>query len=234
MKGRRQLLQAKKSLTQTRHCKEQVESILERDVQAIVEGRAGAHYKNCLPILDSLGLDDSLITALPSACVKPPAERGPFDTMVVTQLETSFSNKVASLTSALVEEEAAHQARVAALEAASTHLTESKDVLRRAQDVLGAMQCKEREAIDALKAAQAAIEQYEPEYKRTTEVRDARGEALNHFRHYNLGSFKMLCDGAATTTAVTEALPEPIAQGEKNEMILQNAQGTRSVVVAGA
>jgi hypothetical protein len=217
------------STVQTRRTKEQVETIMEKDVKAIVDGKAGAHYKNCLQVVEILGLDDSLLTALPSACAKIPSDRGPFDTMIVQQLEASFANKLASLTTALADEEVVQQDRVAAMEDAKKCLVESKLVLRRAQDVLSAAQSKEREAIDGARAAHAAMDHYGPEHKRTTASRDARAGALRHFQEYNMRSFQMLRDG------ITELSPDPDTQTTEAPSVEKKVlePGTSPAVVVG-
>merc|ERR1712150_191460 len=58
---------------------------------------AKIHTKQIMRLAKKLGLEDSLLTALPSACAAMPSRRGSFDKMVVNELESIFQAKFAAL-----------------------------------------------------------------------------------------------------------------------------------------
>merc|ERR1719401_2102046 len=65
------------------------------------EGQAKNHYSVLAALLGKLGLDESLASALPSCLMKKPGDRGGFDKMVLSQFETSLTDKVAELAARL-------------------------------------------------------------------------------------------------------------------------------------
>merc|ERR1712157_9327 len=88
--------------------KSSLDEVLDVALKAIVEGDyasvdASAHYKSLEPFFGDLILDDSLKTALPITCLKPKADRGHFDIMVIDELQKCFSKKAAELSQTLAE-----------------------------------------------------------------------------------------------------------------------------------
>merc|ERR1712014_19502 len=98
---------------------------------AIVDGEftaadADTHYKSLEPSLGDLILDDSLKTALPITCVKPKAERGAFDNMVIAELQKAFAKKTEELSQILAEAAPKTSERDAAVEAADAHVKDAE------------------------------------------------------------------------------------------------------------
>jgi len=99
-----------------------LDKVIEKDLKVIVAGEcaaadASAHYEALAPFFGDLRLDDSLKTAMPITCVKPKAERGAFDNMVIEQLEKTFSNKASELLQKVEEAAPKKAERDAAVEA---------------------------------------------------------------------------------------------------------------------
>merc|ERR1712048_842103 len=121
--------------------KSALDKVLEVDLKAIVEGEftaadADTHYKSLEPSLGDLILDDSLKTALPITCVKPKAERGAFDNMVIEELQKAFSKKTAELSQTLAEAGPKKAERDAIVEAAETHVKDAEDSQKKAAEEL--------------------------------------------------------------------------------------------------
>ncbi|CAE8586823.1 unnamed protein product, partial [Polarella glacialis] len=83
--------------------KETLEAALNGDFQKLKDGlweaepAAKAMYKALQPIIGKLPMDDSLRTAMQSTLMKKPDDRGPFDHMVVGEINKCFAAKIADL-----------------------------------------------------------------------------------------------------------------------------------------
>merc|ERR1719262_716969 len=81
-------------IEKARKAKEELDKAIDVDLVAVLTGEdKAASKKHCealLPIAASLGLDESLLSALPAACAKRAIERGHFDKVVVDALEASL------------------------------------------------------------------------------------------------------------------------------------------------
>lgn len=60
-------------------------------------------YETLAALAERIGFEASLLKALPTSILRPPAERGSFDAMVVTELAEGLARRVAALTG-LVEQ----------------------------------------------------------------------------------------------------------------------------------
>merc|ERR1719223_2532912 len=77
-------------------------SALDKHLKVLKEGSwetgsAKRHLDALLPLATKL-TDESLVTALPSTCCKPPGDRSTFDNMVIEQLEASLTARLTQLT----------------------------------------------------------------------------------------------------------------------------------------
>merc|ERR1712048_819661 len=118
-----------------------LDKVIEVDLKAIVAGEfaaanASAHYEALAPFFSDLRLDDSLKTAMPITCVKPQAERGAFDNMVIEQLEKTFSNKASELRQKFEEAAPKKIECDAAVEAADAYVNETKALHHEATEEL--------------------------------------------------------------------------------------------------
>merc|ERR1712014_189093 len=176
---------------------------------AIVDGEftaadADTHYKSLEPSLGDLILDDSLKTALPITCVKPKAERGAFDNMVITELEKAFSKKTAELTQILAEAAPKNAERDAAVEAAETHVKDAEESQKKAAEELASAKESEKQSYKAVKRIEAEVAAYEPERLKVEAEKDARATVLGNFKEYNIGCFELLRDQTSKPAATPE------------------------------
>lgn len=184
------------SLLQTQQSKAALDAGIETDLQAIVEGQGEAeqHLQALLPLLSDLGLDESLMSALPSTCRKPATERGSFDAMVLEQLGTRMREQAAVLAKAVEEATPAAQERASAVEAAQAELGKADAAEKSAAEDLSAARVSHRAAAEGATATKERLEAFEPEYAKATQERDEKVEALENFRLYNITCFDMLRD----------------------------------------
>jgi hypothetical protein len=124
------------------------------------------HVGVLVALFKKLNADASLISALPSALEKKPADRGTFDGMVVAQLEeilakhiTSVQDEGARATTALHHASSGADAAIALAEAAREKHRKSSDIAAQAQAEWKSFELNLRNAIWAAKEQQRALKQ---------------------------------------------------------------------------
>mmetsp|Transcript_5284 Transcript_5284/g.12557 ORF Transcript_5284/g.12557 Transcript_5284/m.12557 type:complete len:381 (-) Transcript_5284:52-1194(-) len=146
------------------------------------------------PAAKRLGLDESLVLALPAAAEKPPSSRGPFDQMVLKQLETSVRSKVSDLVAELAAGADGRSQRAAAVAVAEGEVKAAEEAHGAADAAFSAAGEERRRAAAAAEEAESAVEQLARERGPAVEVRDAKKAALDNFTSYNVECFNMLRD----------------------------------------
>jgi len=190
------------SLVETRKDKEVLDAALEGNVRPLREAGAfkaedvEGHVSALMPLARKLGLEDSLLTALPAACACPPDRRGSFDGMVVDQLEENLKRRVAELAGVLDGGAGAAGERAAAVAAAQQALDTASDVQQAAAAELVAAQAEQLRGAEALMAAETAQGAQASEVGTATEARDKKAVELQNFTGYNLECFHALRDKA--------------------------------------
>ncbi|CAE8581198.1 unnamed protein product [Polarella glacialis] len=124
--------------------------------------------------MKKLAMEESLKTATQSTLVKKPAERGPFDSTVLAELEKCFAAKLQELEAALASGKPDSEARAAAVLGAQTALEAAEARQSAASAGLMAQKELQKEAAAQVKADKAACAAHKPEYKKATELRDAK------------------------------------------------------------
>jgi len=141
-----------------------------------------------------LGLEASLITALPPCMTKKPSERGSFDAMVVTQLDEALTSKLSSLSEAVTSAAPAAEARRAAVAAATEQLVTAKGVQQTAADDMIAADGQRQEREKEHDAAAAALAAFMPDHAQASAARDGKVEQLQTFKDWNLACFETVRD----------------------------------------
>jgi len=191
------------SLVETRKDKEVLDAALEGNVRPLKEADAfkaedaEGHVSALMPLAKKLGLEDSLLMALPSACTCPPVRRGSFDSMVIDQLEESLKKRVAGLVDILDGGAGAAGEREAAVAAAQQALDRANGVQQAAAAELAEAQAEQLRGAEALMAAEAAQGAQASELGAAAEARDGKAAELQNFGGYNLECFNALRDKAA-------------------------------------
>lgn len=142
----------------------------------------------------NLGLEASLVTALPPCMTKKPSERGSFDAMVVAQLEEALTSKLSSLSEAVASAVPAAEARQAAVAAAMEQLEKAKEAQQAAADDMTAADGQRQERQQEHDAATAALTAFMPDHVQAVAARDSKIDQLQTFKDWNLACFETVRD----------------------------------------
>jgi len=217
-----------------------LDNVIEADLKAIVAGEltiadASAHYDALAPFFGDLRLDDSLKTAMPITCVKPKAERGAFDNMVIEQLEKTFSNKASELLQRVEEAAPKKAERDAAVEAADAHVIETRALHQKAADELTIAQTSEKDTSNAVCKAQEDLNAYEPERLKAVEAKAAKGGILDNFMQNVKDYFALLRDTDSRPASRDGQTVEAVqASQTKIEAISDATKADAPLTVGGA
>jgi len=174
----------------------------------------GPHYAALQPLLGKLTLDESLLSALPSSCVKLKDQRGSFDNVVLEELQKAFSTKISELRSMLEAEEPAAAERDAKVQAMEKDLEAKKT--------------SQKEAVSAFDAAQKAVKEAEQEVAKASTL--ATGAAAD------IQVEVQTCDALKQQLAEFEAGPLVTftALKEPQQAPLEKVEAAEEVASAGA
>jgi len=153
------------------------------------------------------GVDESLLKAMPSSCLKKSDARSQFDSMVLETLAKNFTEHVASLTATLEGAKVGFAERAATVQAAQTALEEAKAKQQAAATDVSTSQAAHREAQAALAAAEASLREFEPTLVAAERHASEQKEVLDNFVAWNVSCFEMLRDNKRKPEPVEEAAP---------------------------
>lgn len=175
--------------------------------------QATAHMKKLNPIAKQLKLDESLLTALPSACAQVPSKRGEFDRMVMDQLEAGIQGRVDELDATLKSGESAAAERAAAVATAQREVEEAVEAEKNASSALASAKVEEKDASDAMKMAQATLDDGCTALATVTSAAEKEALGLDNFKNYNVECFTILAkQEAEAEKAEKEAAPAEAAE----------------------
>lgn len=215
-----------------------VEAILKDNLVALKEGnweaaKAQGCIEGLMPLAKRLKLDPSLISAMPSSLIKAPSERGPFDLMVIQQLEEILHAKAKSLAEQIQADGPAVQERAAAVDVAQHAAEEAKQRQQQAASAVFEAQAVVKDLQAALDETKATKESFAPKFREAAGVRDRKMKELEVFETVSLVSFEKLKDrttsemsGAADKTKSEEA-PTP------SKVVEQPTSAAMQVAVGG-
>jgi len=190
--------------------KAQYEAVIAEEFQAILEGSSQTkkHCDKVVALAKKLsGVDESLMKAMPSTCLKKADARSQFDNMVLETLSKNFADHVASLTATLEAAKAGFAERAASVQAAQAAFDATKARQQAAAADVSATQAACREAQASLTAAEAAVSNFEPTLVAAEDLAGERKEALENFVTWNVSCFEMMRDKKRKPEPVQEALP---------------------------
>jgi len=172
--------------------KELLEMALQEHYIIPMDASEGPHYTALKPLLCKLILEDSLVSALPSSCAKPKDQRGSFDVLVLEELRTAFSKKIAELGYVLEAEVPAAEERASKAREAESELEKTKVIEHELTAALEAaqkdVQAAQEEAVNAVMVATGAAADVEAAVLVATAV---KGE-LSEFEAGPLAAFLAL------------------------------------------
>jgi len=136
-----------------------LESILESAFLPMKAGAIGDQFENLKPHLKNLGVEESLLIALPSTCAKLKEERGSFDFVILDELEKAFSSRIHFLGDSVAEEKRLLGEHEAAALGAQEECNVKHDTLKQSAEELEAakekQRCLEAACVDAKRKADA-------------------------------------------------------------------------------
>merc|ERR1712039_1020322 len=133
-----------------------------------------------------------LIKALPGTCVKAPAERGSFDSMVLNQLETSLKETLAEFSKAVDTEAIAVKERSDAVLVATAAVEESVASQATAEEEQSAAEAARLEASASVASLKAVLAAHENNKSDASEAREGLAFALEAFQNTVKGPFELL------------------------------------------
>jgi len=167
-------------------------------------GSAKCHLDAMLPLATRL-TDESLVTALPSTCIKPPADRSTFDNMVIDQLETALVSRVKQLSSDIEAEKPGKAQRAAEVATAQQVLKDAETAQQQTSDDTAAALLAQKDALAVLDLAKADATAFKPTLRKAKEVADEAQADLEIFQ----GNCRAGCFDSLRMKVSVEPTPTP-------------------------
>lgn len=142
--------------------------------------------------VNKLTLEESLKTALMNGGLK--RERGPFDVMVLDQVEEALQSKMSELAEQAAPLAGASEERAAKVQAAESELESMTATQREAAAELSRAQATHRESMELVKTITREKGTFEPTLAKAKEVLAKTEEELQSFRDFNVQIFNMFLD----------------------------------------
>jgi len=190
-------------------------------------GSAKQHLDILLP-LATKWTDESLVTALPSTCIKSASERSSFDNMVLDQLELSLKARLEKLAAEIEAEAPAKTGRSAAVAVAQQTVQQAVDAQMKASDDVASALSAQKEALAALEKAKTALTTFKPALKKANEAADEAQAEMEIFHDSRVSCF----DGLKLKTSVETVVATLAELSPKNDDLCP-AMVSDAVVAAG-
>jgi DNA repair exonuclease SbcCD ATPase subunit len=182
------------------------------------EQKAGEkkHLSAISSILKTLHADSSLMSALESALVKKPGDRGSFDTMAIEQLDNILTSKVTDHETHINNRETVKAQKTADVEAATTNLANCEAGKAASEERLDAAKKAQKEAQTALKDAKKAVDEQDTAVEEAKEnASDAESSLEEAKKHVEAFSFLYSRPSKAPEPEPIEVEEEPPAATEE-------------------
>jgi len=166
------------------------------------DGR-GPHFNFLERFTENLGLEESLIKALPSSCIKTKDQRGGFDDLVLAEFEKALVKKIAALEKAIVDEVPAASQRKHAVVAAEALVASKVAEEEAAAEKFAALCNVRKEAEEQLSQAKEECAALEPTLEQVVLQHDALVAELKAFENGTLANFEFLRDKSVEDEAAT-------------------------------
>mmetsp|Transcript_126076 Transcript_126076/g.315038 ORF Transcript_126076/g.315038 Transcript_126076/m.315038 type:complete len:421 (-) Transcript_126076:253-1515(-) len=210
---------AEQDLKKAQCDKEKLEAALADYFQPLLAAGAsagdetGQEKVDCLTlILKKFNMDEAMMTAVPMALLKEPGVRGPFDTMVISQLEAEVNNRIVAYDTTLKEAEPAKAERAARLEEASGAFEEAKKAQLACAEAFWEASKGEESRQSSLLEAKQSVSEAGKEARRFQKDAEKAERALSNFRNGPQAAFLQLRDRTAPPPEEPPAEVEAPAQ----------------------
>lgn len=183
----------------------QIEMVAPLTEGGLEEEKKTSLINSLVGMLGDLGLEQSIMIAIPASFGKSPEARGSFDTMVVAQLRGEVASRIAAASAELERAGATKAARTGAVEEASAKLRAAKSKqVSKAQTFRDSQAAREatQEDLSAKSSSLRDLNKEERKHKKDLTNIEAR---LDIFRDGALATYASL---SQRTKPVPEASPE--------------------------
>jgi chromosome segregation ATPase len=191
---------ASEKMSRSREEKVSFESAFEEHFKVPFE--QGPHYKDLEPFLRQLDLEASLVTALPSSCLKSKDQRGSFDDLVLQELDKAFNIKISALSSAIETDTPALAEHDSTVDAAEKQLEVNKEKQKQAASELDAALKEQQNREEALNKAKVAVDEFQPQLQTLGQQVETAKDSLAAFEKGPLATFQTY---KSKSTVVEEA-----------------------------
>mmetsp|Transcript_59383 Transcript_59383/g.125837 ORF Transcript_59383/g.125837 Transcript_59383/m.125837 type:complete len:375 (+) Transcript_59383:180-1304(+) len=195
-------------LNKSKEDKASTEAVLAGCFASICEGASDGLSKdaeNLVSFVETLTLDASLRSALPTTCSKKADVRGGFDNLVIQQTRTCLEQHLQSLSSAIESGLPAAEERASLVASKAAEVEEAtKKVEEATQKLAEAESAGNSLALD-LAAAQAASKERAAQHDELEKTLQQKTDDVENFRAYNVACFELLKEKTAASA------PSPLA-----------------------
>eukprot|EP00930_Biecheleria_cincta_P100892 TRINITY_DN9251_c0_g2_i1.p1 TRINITY_DN9251_c0_g2~~TRINITY_DN9251_c0_g2_i1.p1 ORF type:complete len:394 (+),score=129.62 TRINITY_DN9251_c0_g2_i1:60-1241(+) len=179
--------------------KERLQAILADFVNPLAEGTAEAGSAQRLATslmasLSKLGLDESMMSAIPEAIVKEPSARGAFDTSVVSGLKEELDRRIITGDKDIAAKEPAKAEANAKVLDAQGEFEKAKEKQHKGATAYTEARDAQKAAEDALKVANKALADVDPEVEALQKELTSAEKDLEDFCNGPKHSFEVLRD----------------------------------------
>jgi chromosome segregation ATPase len=169
------------------------EALLEHFKEPMKNGQ-GPHFNFLKPFMENLGLEESLVTALPSSCVKTRDQRGGFDDLVLSEFEKALVKKQNALEKSVTDEAALVAQTKNGVTSADETVEAKKSSELRAAEALETATSAQTAAEEEVTNASDAWKTFEPRVDAASEKYNARDGKRTEFQDGTFKSFETLRD----------------------------------------
>eukprot|EP00401_Gymnodinium_catenatum_P051625 CAMPEP_0117536320 /NCGR_PEP_ID=MMETSP0784-20121206/41392_1 /TAXON_ID=39447 /ORGANISM="" /LENGTH=388 /DNA_ID=CAMNT_0005332879 /DNA_START=81 /DNA_END=1247 /DNA_ORIENTATION=- len=164
-----------------------------------------------LPLCRTMGLDQSMLVALPKVAKKPPDARGAFDKVVVDQLGRELSTRSVTLESKMGEWDVAAAERE--VEMGKAALLAAEEDTKNAEEAVKVAQAAVVKSEAVLREARNAAREFPAKLLRVKITRDITQRCINDFKNGPVQAFSTLTSqpplAEAVGAASVQGVPTP-------------------------
>lgn len=184
-------------------------------VQPLAEGSVEAcstqsHTTSLMASLTKLGLDESMMSAIPEAIVKEPATRGTFDSSVVASLQDELDKRILASDQHMIAKEATKAEAEAKVQEAQEVFERSKEKQYRGAFAYNDSRGIQKTAEEHMRLASKDLEAVEPETRATQKELAAAENDFGDFCSGPKRDFEELRDRNALLSS-TSHMPSEVA-----------------------
>lgn len=154
----------------------------------------------------SIQLDASLMQVFPGVLAKGPTERGSFDSVILQQLEETFSKSLTEIEEKLGSFLLPVREHEAAVQEAKSLLTRVLEKCRASEECVNAANARSLECEEILRSAERAVQSLEPEFEAIVVTRESALEKLATFRSNQLAALHELKERTKDDTSCKDNL----------------------------